>query len=29
LERPTVTFEGNKIIATVEGGFVDLWERAQ
>ena len=28
-ERPTVTFEGNKITASVEGGIVDLWEKVQ
>ena len=28
-ERPTVVFEGNKITATVEGGFVDVWEKVQ
>ena len=28
-ERPTLVFEGNKITATVEGGFVDVWEKVQ
>jgi hypothetical protein len=28
-ERPTLVFEGNKITASVEGGFVDVWEKVQ
>jgi hypothetical protein len=28
-ERPTVIFERNKITATVEGGYVDVWEEVQ
>ena len=26
---PTLVFEGNKITATAEGGFVDVWEKVQ
>jgi hypothetical protein len=28
-ERPTVMFEGNKMRAAVEGGFVDVWEKVE
>jgi hypothetical protein len=26
-DRPALVFEGNKITATLEGGFVDVWEK--
>jgi hypothetical protein len=26
---PTLVFEGNKITATAEGGFIDVWEKVQ
>jgi hypothetical protein len=27
-DRPSLVFEGNKMTATLEGGFVDVWEKA-
>ena len=26
-DRPALVFEGNKITATLDGGFVDVWEK--
>jgi len=26
-DPPALVFEGNKITATLEGGFVDVWEK--
>jgi hypothetical protein len=26
-DRPSLVFEGNKITATLDGGFVDVWEK--
>ena len=28
-DPPAVVFEGNKITATAEGRFVDVWEKVQ
>jgi hypothetical protein len=28
-DPPSLVFEGNKITATLDGGFVDVWEKVQ